>query len=360
MRAFSERCRLLMAFLIGAILGGVVQAAVVPTESDRENPHAQPVTASADPNELRWDLAKGFEFDWESVELSSEMLKDSTVNGETRTLTIHVKVGILDAKGLISVDVNTPEVSEVYDDDGRMVEHFPNSVSPVRRYEQSGWYWDDGRARPPRQWYPGSVMLQLPSDLNHPVPSSISRLTAYIYVIYGEVVNVDVPFDASAAEWKEFNATAGLLFRVDPSTPPRPGPIEYDSGPRSSGRKPKAPVALYRFTTWVKSVSGGSVMALRDEFPWYPRRLYPLGDYAIVRTDLFDSENEISALLPPTSVWQSILGDPAGSLHYGARCWGQMEQDDRAYDTIRHIIAVHPVEVKIPFVLNNIPVPKIQ
>jgi len=29
-----------------------------------------------------------------------------------------------------------------------------------------------------------------------------------------------------------------------------------------------------------------------------------------------------------------------------------------AYDAIQHIIAVHPVEVKIPFVLKNIPIPK--
>jgi hypothetical protein len=31
-----------------------------------------------------------------------------------------------------------------------------------------------------------------------------------------------------------------------------------------------------------------------------------------------------------------------------------------AHDTIRHIIVVHPVEVKIPFVLENVPVSALQ
>ncbi len=35
---------------------------------------------------------------------------------------------------------------------------------------------------------------------------------------------------------------------------------------------------------------------------------------------------------------------------------GVARQDLNAYDMIRHTIAVHPVERKIPFVLENIPV----
>jgi hypothetical protein len=90
--------------------------------------------------------------------------------------------------------------------------------------------------------------------------------------------------------------------------------------------------------------------------PWiFPRSQYPLGDYAIVRTELFDSKNGRADHFFIQWIW----GDPLGDT--GANCNGQAEQLPRdTYDSIRHVIAVHPVEVKIPFVLKNIPIPKLQ
>jgi len=312
---------------------------------------------SQDPNDLRWDLADGFEFDWDSAELSARVLKGGTANTGVHTLTIDMRVGILDAEGLATVDANRPEVLAVCDGNGYSVESLRDAVF-ARQYEERGWVWDSNGACPPRHWCLGKLILQLPSDVNHDTPSSISRLVGCIHAIYGDVIQVDVPFDGSLAEWIEFEAVPDLAFLVDPTTPPVPGPIEYESEVRFSPLRPRAPIALYKFKTRVKSQSGRPVMAVRDEYPSYPRDVYPLGDYAIVRTELLDSQRQVVVCLP--TGWYGVFSDPTGHSAGGARCWGQTEQDGNAYDRIRHVIVVHPVEVKIPFVLTNIPVPCVQ
>ena len=54
-----------------------------------------------------------------------------------------------------------------------------------------------------------------------------------------------------------------------------------------------------------------------------------------------------------------MRSDPSGEQR--ARCEGQTEQiGGDTYDSIRHVIAVPPVEVRIPFVLKDIPIPKRQ
>ena len=94
-------------------------------------------------------------------------------------------------------------------------------------------------------------------------------------------------------------------------------------------------------------------MALRDTTWYHYREIYPLGDYAILRTELYDSVRQTSVNVPTQEVGSEV------SDVRGTHCWGQMEQGRYdTYDTIRHTIVVHPVEVKIPFVLRNIPIPK--
>jgi hypothetical protein len=106
------------------------------------------------------------------------------------------------------------------------------------------------------------------------------------------------------------------------------------------------------YTTWIKSMSGAPVMALRDGVGYYRRDEYPLGDYAILRTELYDSAGQTSIGAPTQEAGSGVF-DVRGTY-----CWGQMEQGRYdAYDTIRHIIVVHPVEVKIPFLLRDVPIP---
>ena len=191
------------------------------------------------------------------------------------------------------------------------------------------------------------------------VPSSISRLTGYIYALYADrVVNVDIPFDPNVGCVERENVP-GLVLCVDPTTPPCPGPLKSVkvplTGTRSDPSRPTTPVPLYEYQTWVKSKAGGPMMGLYDPAGSpYRRNVYPLGDYALVRTELLDSKNGTTEYFPT----QWIISGPSGN--WGASCNGQKEQlpMDR-YDSIRHVIAVHPVEVKIPFALKNIPLPRL-
>jgi hypothetical protein len=92
------------------------------------------------------------------------------------------------------------------------------------------------------------------------------------------------------------------------------------------------------------------------DYIYSKRHLYPFGDYAVVQTQLCDMKRKYKyvATLPI----EAVGGDPSGKG--GALCSGEGAQElTDAYDTIGHIIAVHPVEVKIPFVLRNIPIPKL-
>lgn len=347
MTRLGQRNRLRAAVLAATIIGcGIAQVGW--TGETQKSTDESTVAVSQDPNVLRWDLAEGFGVVWDSVELSATVRKGYTPNVGVCTLTIDMRVDILNSDGLITIDVNRPEVSEVYDGDGRIVEHVHDPVLPVRRYEEAGWQWDSGLVYTLEKWHPGKLVLRLPIDPNHPVPASISRLVAFIHVIYGEVIEVDVPFDTRGGGWLSFNNVPDLLFRVDSSTPPPPGPLDR-----------KQPLALYRYETWVKSESGQPVMGVRDLWPWYPRDLYPFGDYAVVRTELFDSQEGVAAVLP-TPNGQFVQSCPAGVHREGAWCWGRAEQDSHAYDMIRHVLIGRPVEVKIPFVLKDIPVPSVQ
>jgi len=333
--------------MITTMLVCVARTPGVPTAPVVAGRDGQRAMTSEDANQLQWDLGDKFEFDWDSVELSSKVLKSGTSSTGACTLTISMRVRILDAKGLATIDVNRPEVIEVLDENGEAVRRVPEQLYPVRCYEENGWLWNSEGAYALRQWHPGAVVLRLPTDSNHAVPSSISRVTGCIHAIYGEVIKVDVPFDARGGDWLEFKDAPDLSFRVDSSTAPPPGPIS---------RQRDTPIGLHRYETWVRSLSGKPVMSVRDPWPWYPRDLFPLGDYAVVRTELFDPQEKVA--VPPSRHWRWVLSCPSGTSCEGARCWGQMEQDDHTYTMIRHLIIARPIEVRIPFKLNNIPVPK--
>ena len=137
MNALNERRPLCAAILAVTLVScvGVAWASESPEPWDRLG-----VVASSDPNELRWDLAQKFKFDWDSVELSAKMVKGGIPYAAAHTFTIDMRVGILNAERLVTIDVNRPEIVEVYDSDGRIVEYLRDPVLPVRRYEERGWY----------------------------------------------------------------------------------------------------------------------------------------------------------------------------------------------------------------------------
>jgi len=321
--------------------------------------------SSDDVNDLNWDLANAFEFVWDSVGLSVEVSNPQGGVGADSSvpiLTLSGRVDILDTSNFVTFDVNAVGIWEVLDEGGHAVEFQSTQMACDRAYQEYGWYWDEGRVYTPREWFPFTMRIQLSTDPNSSLPSSISAVGGYIYALYAdEIINVDVPFDPNCG-CVETEAAPDLLICVDPSTPPLPEPIEYvgsspsaSSGQRVTGNsgRPKNAIALYSYATWVKSKQGTRILGIRD--PRCPSSLFAYGDYAVVRTGLFSSERNVSVSLQT----QWVLGHTSGST--GARCTGKMEQTyGDSYDTIRHVIAVRPVEVKIPFVVTNIPVPRLQ
>jgi hypothetical protein len=313
---------------------------------------------SADPNDLRRDLAKAFKFDWESAELSAKVVKGADPNAPLRTVIISVSLAIWDFKGLIILDVNCPGIRQVLDRDGKSVQYQVVQSDQTRCYDHRNWHWDQGGTWLGEPLQPFNVMVRLASDPKQSVASSISQLTGYIYAVYADdVIKVDIPFDPNYG-WHEAKTIPDLMFCVDPRTPPCPGPLLYVNLLPADSRlfnlhRPKTPVPLYKYETWVKSKKGGPMMGLNDW--WYLRDYFPFGDYAILRTELFDSKRNTADQF----FTQRIVGSLAGDV--GAHCFGQKEQDSGdTYDSIRHVIAVRPTEVKIPFVLKNIPIPKAQ
>jgi len=194
---------------------------------------------NTDPNELRWDLAEAFEFNWTSAELSAKAdnpaqdgQPDSDADVPVRTIAVSVSItwNPLKADGLVIVDIATPQICEVVDGEGEIVECQSAQSDLWRCYDDFGWGWDqDGRARIGYPLKPFPVKIRLTDDPEQGAPTSISSLQAYIYAVYAEdIIKVDVPFDPNAG-WLDIEAVPDLTILVDPLTPPPPEPLEYVS-----------------------------------------------------------------------------------------------------------------------------------
>lgn len=333
------------------VLGMMLLCCTAPINASGAQPNVEP-------NDLRWDLAGNYEFRWTTADLSTKVIRGDVSNSFERRLTISGELRILDTEELVTFESELPWILSVSDGHGNAVPCQFEQWPAGRWYETNTWQLNAGRQGP---WVSRfKLTLRFPDDPNDPVPSSLAELEGYVYVLCADdVLFLDTPFDPNSG-WHELEAAPDLQLCIDPRTPPCPEQPQYipvellpgsSKGLGSFPYRPTTPVPLYRYTTWVKSKSGAPVMALRDRGVYRHRDVYPLGDYAILRTELYDSVGQTSVNVPTQEI-QSGVSDIRGTC-----CWGQMEQGRYdAYDTIRHVIAVHPVEVKIPFVLSNIPV----
>ena len=208
--SFREHRFLLCATIItslGAVAAGA--DAVADTEA---------VSILDDPNDLRWDLAEPFKFDWESTELSIRIVQEADSVISVRTLTIAVGLAILDFHGSVILDTNGPGIREVLDQDGNPVECETVESDQSRRYDARNWYWGQGWSRRTTGLQPFKVALRLSSDPTQTLPSSISELAGFIYAIYADdVIKVDIPFDPNGG-WTEAKADSDLILRVDKRT----------------------------------------------------------------------------------------------------------------------------------------------
>ena len=336
-----------------AALGVMLYCCVPPSNASGDQ-------RNTEPNDFRWDLTENFEFRCAAAELSGKVICGETSSSLKRTLTISGELRILSTEGLVTIESDRPRIVRVLDGHGNPLQYQFEQWPAARWYEDKGWQWYSGSQG---SWScPFNLTLRLPDDPNELVPSSLV-VEAYVYVLLADnIISLDIPFDPNGG-WYEPEAARDLQICVDPTTPPCPVPLQYlpvsplpgsSKGFGAFPYRPTTPVPLYKYTTWVRSKSGAPVMALRDTMWYYYRDAYPLGDYAILRTELYDSAQQASVNVVTQQIASGV------SDIRGTRCWAEMEQGRHdAYDTIRHIVVVHPTEVKIPFILRDIPVPSL-
>ncbi|MEN6336334.1 MAG: hypothetical protein ABFE01_18930, partial [Phycisphaerales bacterium] len=301
-----------------------------------------------EPNDLRWDLAQAYEFTWKSAEVSSRATNPaigSEPSEATPVRTISLSVSVdFDPRTidrLVIIDVNGPQVCEVVDGEGRTVECRNGQSDVMRCYQDVGWIWDQDREDRAYTTTPKSfgVKVHLAGGPKQRMPSSISRLEGYIYATYAEdIIEVDVPFDPNSG-WLDVEAAPDLTILVDPLTPPPPPPVELVCtlpnvppgfcGPRNIPTRPKTSLGSYVFTTWVKSKTDQRVLGLRD--PRYPSSSFAFGDYAVLRTELYDSKKNTNGMCDSQRVSGAVFFG-----EYGANCSGRgVQSRDAAFDRIR-------------------------
>ncbi len=338
--------------LISTLLAGAIFASVGTVHASDNGLGTEEVKSAqrepADADTVHWNLQEKFEVVCTSAMVASEVTNAGHKlardrNRLERKLTFSLDLKILDSSNLVGLDVNHPVILTAVDGDGTNIRWLPRS-HPVREYRAAKGFGGRGSVQLPR------AVVQLILAPSQAIPASVAELTGCFHALYAEkVIEVDVPFDPNHP-W--IDAAPDLRIAVTVDTHPRPGPIEYRTFiPAGSSHRlavPTAPVGLYQYYTLVQSTTGQAVLGLEDR--WIMAVSWSLGDYVVIGTNLYDSQSDRLAIPD-----EHVMSDPFGKR--GAVCWGREEQDRNDYDTIRHFIAVHPVEVKIPFVLTDIPIP---
>ena len=318
-------------------------------------PGARIATASEvveDPDEGLLYVTEDFGIVLESVGLSASICpcdgnEPATWTTPERTLTFSLRFDMVDDTKPVAVNVEPPTILGLWDADGLPVNVQASDSEGDRFYEEVRWASVTENRRSVMKLLPSGLVFDLVLDSNQPTPAFLSRIEGYGYALYAEeVVEADVPFELSG---QYIDAARGFDISVCPTMPPTPGPIEFEAIPgatsRANGLRPTAPLALWIYETCVHSTTGSPVFGLGAT--WYDGA--SPGDHVVVKTQLLEGQwtRNISQ--------QRVSADTAGNCI----CEGQVEQSYDDYDTIRHVIAVHPVEVKIPFVLENIPMPSL-
>jgi len=304
---------------------------------------------------LRYDLAKGFGFTWETVELSARLrntAKYGTPNSNVPSydLTVSVLLDIRDRKGLVGMAAEYPRILEVLDGNGKSIQRIPDAAEAVRQHTEVRYVNVLENYAFVSKLKPSEVPIRLHLAPNSEAPSVLSRVHGYVYALYAEkVIKVDVPFEP-VGRWVEVSPDLEIL--VNPTTPPPPGPVEYEpQEDRMAPRRPTAPLAVYTYKTCVQSKTSKSVRALGDQL----KDGQFFGPYAVVRTQLSDAEGNTFTFDEQWSRGEDFDGTGA----YRTYCRGERRAVNNDYDTIRHVIAVNVREVKIPFTLTNVPVPSL-
>ncbi len=295
---------------------------------------------AGDPNEAEWDVTDRFAFVWDSVEVSSQIFNPSYTGRRDlyecqRKLVIVGKVHILDSNDLVGMQVNDPTVLQVIGSDGNDVAWTPPPIRPPRQYQELKYEWVLAQRLPPEPesvLQPYDVSVSFCVDPNHKPLSSLPLLQWHASALYAEdVIEVDVPFAASD-DWLE--VAPGVQIRVTKAT------VECCD---------------YVYWTEVKHV-GGIVRPFDDRLS--PNE--PIADYLVTRTLLLDTEGNPAGGSDDdrisSAIWsEHIESSPLRTAICGGRLLTFTTRTEIA--SIRHTIVVHPREVQVPFIVNDLPLP---
>ncbi len=328
--------------------------------------HETPSAASsASTKGLRWDLAEAFEFSWGAVELSTQLVNfavktsgQPNPDGPVAKVTMGVRWDRV--RSFVMFDVASAQIYELLDEDGRTIPYRNRQSDQNREYDNRNWRWTgEGQAylNPGGRQVSFDAKIQFPVEPNHAMPSGISSLRGYIWAVYAdEIVDVKIPFDPNLGT-VENEKVPGLVFSVHPTTPPPPKPPEYVCVVPSENRalamyRPKTALGLYQYSTSVESKTEEPILTLTHAVR-YPGKIYAFREYAVVRTELYDSRRKVVHIPSNQTV---------NSAFRRVHCFGsapQTEIRDEIFDRICHVVLVRPMEVKIPFVLTNIPLARL-
>jgi hypothetical protein len=293
-----------------------------------------------DLNEARWNVTERFAFAWDSVEVSAQVFNPSYTGQRDlrecrRNITVVGKVHVLDANDLVGMQLVDPDVLEVVDSDGIDVAWTPLPWRPLGQYQ---WLKcecptpQDPLATAQAMLQPYDVSVSFCVDPDQRPISALSLFQWCAYAVYAEnVIEVDVPFEASE-DWLE--AAPGIQIQVK-----------------------KATVECCDYTYWTEVKHPGGIVRAFDD-PVSPAE--PIADCLVVRTQLLDADgNPIRATeddrVSP-AVWsESIEGTSLNTAKCGGWLLTFVTQAEIA--SIRHVIVVHPYEVRVPFVVRDLPLP---
>ncbi|MDY0357765.1 MAG: hypothetical protein RBR19_17925 [Sedimentisphaerales bacterium] len=313
---------------------GVLLVVIGPASAARRN--------AGHGGEAGWDVSERFAFVWDSVEVSAQLFSPTYAGHRDldecqRKCTVIGKIHVLDANDLVGMQVVDPDVLHVVDDVGKELAWSPLLLRPLRQYQKLDYSWAvtrdsplGARVEPVLQPYHVSVAFCI--DRDQKLPSSLSLFEWCAFAVYAEaIIEVDVPFEASD-DWLE--AAPGLQIRVT-----------------------KAMVECCDYTYWTEVKHPGGIVRAFDDRT-HPTE--PIADYLVMRTLLLDAEGKPVEATEDDRVSPAIWSEHVYSTPLDtAKCGGWLltfvTQAEIA--SIRHVIVVHPYEVRVPFAVHDLPLP---
>jgi hypothetical protein len=269
------------------------------------------------------DVSQYFKVSWQSVQRSATISNPAAENaaqpGVQRRLYVNARVHLLTTKNLIGVSPRA-NLSRLTDDGGKELKTPPDTLRGPRHYQP--WSLDtkfgpDGQRETEPRPYP--LMVDIDVNALGELPSKLSRVEGHFHALFAtSCEEVDVPFRESK-EWVELEP--GLSIRITEAV--------------SENRQYR-----YRIDNRDDREHHLRFTGFLDEHRELPERI-------LVEQQLLDSRKE-----PIHPRRHSFFGTPGGSGSGGG--------DDKYGDvkTIRFVYAIKPYERKVPFVLEDIPVPE--